>query len=70
MALKQFRRAYGIDDNFGQAYLAAGIIFEEEGKFAEALQHYQKYITIGGKRILEVKEWIKELEAQLKTGSD
>ncbi len=68
-ALEQFKKAYGKDDNFAQAYLARGIILEDEGRFEEALWHYRKYLTLTSKRRIEVKEWITAIEAQLKERS-
>lgn len=62
-ARKWLEKAVEINPDYASAHRNLGILFEQHLKDPKrALQHYQKYLQLGGPDADEVKEWVRALE--------
>ncbi|MGB9561279.1 MAG: tetratricopeptide repeat protein [bacterium] len=63
-AFSNFKKVIQIDSGFSDAYLNIGIILEEMGQEKTALYYYEKYLSLGGVRNKEVKQWIEIIKSR------
>lgn len=67
-ALQHYRRAIQIDDEYAQAYLNLGILYDLYLQDLEkALRHYETYLSLTGEENPQVTGWITDIQRQLKS---
>ena len=67
-AKQTYRQAIAIDDDYAQAYLNLGILYDMYLQDLEqALDQYQKYQTLTNSENKTVSEWIVDIERRIKT---
>ncbi|MDJ0776614.1 MAG: tetratricopeptide repeat protein [Gammaproteobacteria bacterium] len=67
-ALRHYRRAIQIDDEYAPAYLNLGILYDLYLQDLEkALRHYETYLSLTGEENPQVTGWITDIQRQLKS---
>ncbi|MCD6098599.1 tetratricopeptide repeat protein [bacterium] len=61
-AMRSFKQAEKILPENPEVHLNLGIIYERLDEPELAVEEYRKYLNLGGRRVKEVKGWIKSIE--------
>lgn len=65
-AIFNFKKVIDIDPTYESAYLNLGIILSDVKKeYQSAIQYFQRYIDLRGKRSDEAEKWIKDLKVKI-----
>jgi len=60
--MRSFKQAEKILPENPEVHLNLGIIYERLDEPELAVEEYRKYLNLGGRRVKEVKGWIKSIE--------
>jgi tetratricopeptide (TPR) repeat protein len=64
-AVTYLKRALELDEDFADAHLNLGILYEEHRRDnLLALHHYYRYLELNGKRSADVRSWVNQLKKQ------
>ncbi len=64
-AVTYLKRALELDEDFADAHLNLGILYEEHRRDnLLALHHYYRYLELNGKRSADVRNWVDQLKKQ------